>query len=750
LGAPVEGSTEKTRVAIVGGGCAGLAAAWYLSQQPGYEVHVYEESWRLGGKGASSRDAQGRILDHGLHVWLGFYENAFRMMRECYAEVAARKWGPMQDKPEERLAHGSIDDAFFPEPNIGVAVPDSAGDLNVWTGFLPPAKGLPGEEIDAETNPFTLASYLLRCFELLKALLQSVIGPADAGVPSNPRPDQRSTFDEAMELDFSFDPVRSPTAMIEWIARVLRTGALTTAAGIIQAVTILENWLHTLSFSPQVADSVLQLMEAVAAQTRKQLRDVVAVDEKLRLKTEIIDIVMTIAVGLYRDRVLFDERGLDAINDLDYREWLLKHGATTTSVKSRFMAGIYDLVFAYRDGNHKSPALAAGVALRGALRMFFTYRGSMFWRMRSGMGDAVFAPLYKVLLCRQRKSKPKDNGSEDGDEQEFETVEPVRFHFLHKLSGVDFVFEPKEKRYVKQLTFSTGGDYNELDRLSENALDHFGCWPDDEQVFRDAAKGKLAGRPRELHVGDDFHAVIFAMGIDDFVDVVDKSGLFEKMPPEWQAMRDKVRTVATQAAQVWLERDLPQLGWLRGSGLVTALGMSFDTWADMTHTLATERAWRDTQSDGARRAVAGAAEGARSVAYFCGVLPETEVQRRGTGIGDKVRANLTALLRGEIRPLWPAGFDDQGRPQISMIGNPHMEASTKGSARYTLSLPGSIEHRISPLELSVLNMTIAGDWTACGLDAGCVESAVMSGMLAAHAITGGVPHLNSIIGYNHP
>ena len=33
-------------------------------------------------------------------------------------------------------------------------------------------------------------------------------------------------------------------------------------------------------------------------------------------------------------------------------------------------------------------------------------------------------------------------------------------------------------------------------------------------------------------------------------------------------------------------------------------------------------------------------------------------------------------------------------------------------------------------------MTIAGDWTACGLDAGCVEAAVMSGMLAAHAISG--------------
>ena len=70
---------------------------------------------------------------------------------------------------------------------------------------------------------------------------------------------------------------------------------------------------------PQVADSALELLEAIAAQTRKQLRDLVAVDQKLRWKTEIIDIVMAIAVGLFRDRVLFQKNGLDAINHVDYR-----------------------------------------------------------------------------------------------------------------------------------------------------------------------------------------------------------------------------------------------------------------------------------------------------------------------------------------------------------------------------------------------------------------------------------------------
>src|SRR6266508_6709403 len=96
---------RPVRVAIVGGGCAGVAAAWHLSRQPGYEVHVYERRWRLGGKGASVRDKDGRIRDHGLHIWLGFYENAFRMARECYAEVRHRGWGPRAKEERDKLSH---------------------------------------------------------------------------------------------------------------------------------------------------------------------------------------------------------------------------------------------------------------------------------------------------------------------------------------------------------------------------------------------------------------------------------------------------------------------------------------------------------------------------------------------------------------------------------------------------------------------------------------------------------------------
>ncbi|MBV8771389.1 MAG: FAD-dependent oxidoreductase [Deltaproteobacteria bacterium] len=76
-------------------------------------------------------------------------------------------------------------------------------------------------------------------------------------------------------------------------------------------------------------------------------------------------------------------------------------------------------------------------------------------------------------------------------------------------------------------------------------------------------------------------------------------------------------------------------------------------------------------------------------------------------------------------------------------------ANVNPSDRYVLSTPGTQKYRISPLDNTYDNLTIAGDWTACGLDTGCVESAMISGRLAAHAISG-IPGLRDIVGYDHP
>ncbi len=133
------------------------------------------------------------------------------------------------------------------------------------------------------------------------------------------------------------------------------------------------------------------------------------------------------------------------------------------------------------------------------------------------------------------------------------------------------------------------------------------------------------------------------------------------------------------------------------------------------------------------------------MAYFCGVMPDQPRRKRRRVVND-----LNLMFGSSMRGLWPKLTVDRcqsrrRRARQSFQGQRHGIVD-----RYSLSLPATIRDRISPLELVILNMTVAGDWTACGLDAGCVEAAVMSGMLAAFAITGTQPSLESIVGYDHP
>jgi len=500
--------------------------------------------------------------------------------------------------------------------------------------------------------------------------------------------------------------------------------------------------------APQFSEGLLKFVEALATNARRQLRDFVAIDPETRMKTQVIDLIITIMVGMFSDRVLTAPEGLDAINHIDCKEWLLKHGAVAESVDSAFVTGLYDLAFCYADGDRAKPQLAAGQALRGALRMFFSYRGAIFWRMRGGMGETVFSPLFRVLRRRD-----------------------VKFRFLHSLTDVQFKADPAGGMRVAELKFDvvTGGEGFADDR----PLDHFGCWRHDRPPTRD-------GRPRRLVDGRDFDAVIFAMGFDDFNAICGprlRDQRDAKVRRLWENMLSTTKTVATQAAQVWMTKDLAGLGWQRGPILVSALEEPFETWADMTHTLAAERAWRAHRNAPAR--ATGYGTDVKSIAYFCGVLPDSVVQKLSPpdasfaqtrrALNEKIVADLDDLLANRMDFLWPAAYPQDPRRRAharrstsplrflatahgtagGKLWDQHLQASFHRSDRYTLAVPGSLEYRISPLRRLVDNMTIAGDWTECGFNEGCIEAAVMSGMLAAHAISG-QPDLNDIVGYNHP
>lgn len=111
---------------------ASLSAVFALTSQPDwssrYEITVYQLGWRLGGKGASGRNLRSfgqfapdyRIEEHGVHVWFGFYENAFQVIQRCYRELDRPIGQPLATwqeafKPQNFLViEESINGEFLP------------------------------------------------------------------------------------------------------------------------------------------------------------------------------------------------------------------------------------------------------------------------------------------------------------------------------------------------------------------------------------------------------------------------------------------------------------------------------------------------------------------------------------------------------------------------------------------------------------------------------------------------------------
>ncbi len=699
---------QPIRVAVIGGGCASLTTAFELTRPEHagrYDVTVYQMGWRLGGKGASGRGVADRIEEHGLHLWLGFYENAFRLMRECYDELRAA---------DAHRRFSTWTDAFAPAPDVAVMDRRPDGEWEFWRAHFPPGRGLPGEPLE-RGSPFTVSGYLRQAAALVGELLRS-----------------------ARDLDAT----RGSSAQT-----ALRYGQLASAAAVFEAsdtlLQALDAWFPRML--PPGANAITAVIESIAAAARMQLEHIVSGDDELRRIWTVVDLILAVLRGATISGLALDPRGFDAINEHDWRDWLRTNGASERSLDSGFMRGIYDLAFAFEQGDVTKPRLAAGVALRGAMRMFFTYRGALFWRMNAGMGDVVFAPLYEVLSRRG-----------------------VRFEFFHRLRNVALApARAGEAAYVESLEFDVQArvkrnrTYAPL--VDVNGVPSWPASPDYAQLVRGAQlaregrafeghwESRRAGT-KTLRVGKDFDLVVLGVSIGAVPHVAPELVARE---PKWKAMVQHVKSVPTQAFQLWLREDMARLGWTHPAVNLSGFVEPFDTWADMGHLIGEER-WRHP---------------VKAIAYFCSVLPDVApgdgeiTEEHYAAQRATVRANAIRFLERDVRALWPSAMHVGGgfrwdlletedsaarqRADSTRFDTQFWTANVNPSDRYVLSLPGSVRYRLSPLDMSFDNLTIAGDWTATGLDTGCIESAVMSGRLAAHALSQ-QPPLQDIVGYDHP
>jgi uncharacterized protein with NAD-binding domain and iron-sulfur cluster len=669
----------RKRVAILGGGMAGLAAAWSLTapeRRDDFEVTVYQRGWLLGGKAASSRGVNGRIEEHGLHVWLGYYDNAFRLVRDVYAELDRATTDPACPIATWRQA-------FSPADRVGVG-DGLADDWSHWVATFgrndeePGAAGAPG-------RPLSVAAFVRRGLRLLMDFSGSIRRqPVAAGVVLSARPDPPRAAGAA-----------SPLAEL---GAVLRQAEIAAMVGAVEAIRLLETALPR---GGPLAATVLTYLDAmrddVAARLRRQ-RDG-------RRAAEAADLVITCLQGAIRDGLLLHPAGFAAIDDLDFREWLESHGARSETADSPLVRGMYDLVFAYEEGDQRRPRFAAGLGVFLAGKLFFEYRGSIFWGMEAGSGDVVFAPLYQALRARG-----------------------VRFAFFHR---VDRLHVSNDGGSIEAVSVGrqaqpadARADYDPLVRVK--GLPCFPSRPLDEQL----AASTTSEETVVLRAGEDFDELVLAtsLGIVPEIcgELIDRSS-------RWRAMVDHVATVPTQSLQIWLSRRESELGWHHPRATVSGYVAPFDTYASMTHLIP-----REDWAAGSRP---------ETIAYFCSALPagnrtDPEAARR------VVRANAVDQLTHFVGHIWPhaatptGGFrwdllcGENGAAGEERLDSQYWSANVDPSDRYVQSLPGTGAHRLRADESGFANLFLAGDWINCGLNAGCIEASVMAGTEAANAVRG--------------
>ncbi len=689
-----------------------MATAWELTSVAGwreqYEITVYQMGWRLGGKGASGRNAlmRSRIQEHGLHMWMGFYENAFTVIREAYNECAERNLMPGSPFRSYKDAFSAVNVVSITETEHGSFVP--------WTNVLPETDSWPGESAaprGVQDHGSLVWYYVVRILELLTAEFdQAVLG---------------------MGHHVGWFPANWWTAGLRALESPLHK-ALDAA--------------HSLPLDPASQragnrDVVADLVDDFAGLFVRAIEiagDIFSIDPVFRRLAILLDTGLALVRGIVRDNII--GRGFSVIDGVEFASWLASHGCRRP--RNPITCAFYDACFAYVNGSPRSADqnMAAGTMLNGLLRLVLAYNKSIMLAMNAGMGDTIFSPLYLAL---------KDRG--------------VKFEFFHKVTRLGLSEDHiNVDRIEMDVQATPRADYQPLVQVKGVY-----CWPSEPlwdqlvngQAIRQTAVNNnleswwCAVPPAGAKVltrGTDFDIVVngISLGALPFLcqELIDAS-------PAWRAMIAQVQLVRTQAFQLWLHSTAGELGWNpgpAGAGILTGFVEPFDTWADMGRLIAVE----DFQNE----------DRCRGIAYFCNALendgplaPFTDPTYPGRQT-DRVQANARKFVDQDLGKVWPAAVGANGfRPEVLVnaaagdpFDNQFFRANVDPSELYVLSTAASIAARLPPGQSGFANLVLAGDWTQVELNIGCVEAAVQSGKMAANAICGQPKFISGPFGIRLP
>ncbi|MEM7150764.1 MAG: hypothetical protein AAF459_13355, partial [Pseudomonadota bacterium] len=348
----------------------------------------------------------------------------------------------------------------------------------------------------------------------------------------------------------------------------------------------------------------------------------------------------------------------------------------------------------------------------------------------------------------------------------------VKFEYFHQLQNLEPSLNEQGERFVEviklqqQVTLKSDAEYQPLVDVKK-----LPCWPSEplyaqinseqaallkqhninlESFWSDwpAQYENHFGQPlpiKKLRYKDDFDRMILGVSVASLEHVCPSLLVWDT---NFAAQAKQVKTVTTQAAQLWLSKTDEQLGWQyrppsKEGPILSGFSEPFDTWAAMMN-LIDEEQWPIDCSP-------------KNIAYFCSVFlcdyypPQSEhqfvIQAKS-----QVKANLKGMLENNIQAIWPLAyqnnqFDWSVLHGSQLSGDERLNAqywrvNVDPSERYVLSVAGSSQYRLATDETQFTNLFITGDWIKTGVNAGCVEAAVMAGMQTARAMVGYPQHIS--------
>jgi uncharacterized protein with NAD-binding domain and iron-sulfur cluster len=731
--------TSRKRIAVLGSGMGALSAVYWLTSQAGweekYDITVYQLGWRLGGKATSGRQLCDfdRSIEHGYHVLLGFYQNVFNTMRQCYDELGRDSSSPLSTfcaaTPElEKLEPWRY--AVLRHTDLTIAQP-----FNDRVEFipmdLPERGGLPGDD-QAGLDPWDT---LTRALDMLAGFATHARW-AESGLPAVQVPRSAGLPGDLLQR------IEKLALLIGGTAAAWLVGDHPLHAARAMAATLAER---------RTCDPVYHFLSGIIVDLIRlymnvlwlALKDHIGSSWLAYLAWIVQDNATSVLCGLLEDDVL--RKGFDHLDEENFIDWWMRHGTvpegTKTTAASALATFPYDLVFGYRHGDSTSPPtptkpypgqpnMGAGTMMKGLFRFVLNYRGAPEWMFQAGCGEALVAPMYEVLgkrgvkfefFCKVRGLHLDPTGKlvQSISLERQATLKQAPFRPLVDIKGIPcWPYEP---------------DYDQLvegHELKDRHIDLESYWTD------------WRGQDFTLTRGQDYDLVLLGISIGALGELTAELGAAN---PRWQAMLDSVETNRPFVLQVWFTPTLEQLGCSAGDINGDNFYQPFNLLTSMNQVIPRE-GWP--------------AGGPQSLVYYSGVFPDDPrqppppdpaypptQQRALRQASVEFLEQRAAIYLPKL--LGPQGFDWSSLQSVrcpsatgeKRLDAQHWAASINPTDRYVLSVAGSGKFRLAAGDSGFDNLYLAGDWTKIGFDAGCMEATFMSGMQASRAISGSPQHI---------